>query len=57
MDEGDRSRREHAIEGNATKRVVYGQSNCRVRTPSNVIRVDGSPKGTHSVPYKSEKRA
>jgi hypothetical protein len=32
MDGGDRSRQEHAIESNATTRVVYGQSNCRVRT-------------------------
>jgi hypothetical protein len=32
MDGGGRSRREHAIESNATTRVVYGQSNCRVRT-------------------------
>jgi hypothetical protein len=29
MDGGGRSRREHAIESNATTRGVYGQSNCR----------------------------
>jgi hypothetical protein len=46
MDGGDRSRREHAIESNATTRVVYRQSNCRVRT------FFGS-KGTHSVPYEA----
>jgi hypothetical protein len=46
MDGGGRSRREHAIESNATTGVVYGQSNCRVRTFCDA-------NGMHSVPYEA----